>query len=100
MQLTLTSTNQITEYDGVPVRVWEGITPNGIPCFVFVHRIAVVRTKDTDEFDRELREQLPPSVVVRLESVLFPEIDRFMLEGMTEDPPAGYHADQLDDDRR
>lgn len=70
MQMVIKATDQLTEIDGVPVRVWEGRTSSGIPCKVFVHRIAVDRAEDTAEFDRALAEQLPPGRVVSLREVL------------------------------
>ena len=43
------------------MRVWRGVTPGGIQCTLFVHRIAVHDSQDVAEFDRELRVQLPPA---------------------------------------
>jgi hypothetical protein len=60
MKITIESTDALTTIDRVPVRVWEGVTEDGIPCKVFVHRIAVADEQDASAFDRELREQLPP----------------------------------------
>lgn len=70
MHLQIESTDQITHMDGVPVRVWQGTTANGVPCLVFVHRIAVHRDQDTADFDRELAEQLPPGRVVPFSAVI------------------------------
>lgn len=70
MKITITSTDQLTTMEGVPVRVWEGITESGIACKVFVHRLAVGIDKTADEFERELREQLPPGRVIDLRKVL------------------------------
>lgn len=70
MRLTIESTEQITHIDGIPVRVWEGITEDGIPCKVFVHRIAVRDDQDSGRFDRELAEQLPPGHIVPLSLIL------------------------------
>lgn len=61
MKLTIKSTNVTTRIDNVPVRMWEGVTPAGVRCKVFVHRIAVHANEDTVEFDRQLREQLEPA---------------------------------------
>ncbi len=60
VRLTIESTDVTTTIDRVEVRVWEGTTADGIPCKVFVHRIAVANDQDAAAFDRELREQLPP----------------------------------------
>lgn len=60
MQIQIESTDQLTSFDGVPVRLWKGVTSDGTECFVFVHRIAVSDLQDNDQFERELIEQLPP----------------------------------------
>lgn len=70
MKITIESTEQITTVDGVPVRVWNGITERGVPCFVFVHRLAVANAVDQSQFETELAEQLPPGRVVSLAHVL------------------------------
>lgn len=70
MHLQIESTDQITDLDGVPARVWQGVTANGIPCLVFVHRVAVQRDQDATDFERELGEQLPPGRVVPLSAVI------------------------------
>lgn len=57
MKITITSTEKLTNLDGVPVRQWEGVTEAGKQCLVFVHRIAVRNTENGDfQFDRELEE--------------------------------------------
>lgn len=60
MKITIESTDMLTEIDGVPVRYWQGTTEAGIPCKVFVHRIAVHNRIDASEFARELKERMPP----------------------------------------
>ena len=71
MKLTITATNQITHVNGAPCRVWEGVTERGVPCKVFVHRLAVRADLDSAEFDAELSAQLPPiELVVDLRRVL------------------------------
>lgn len=70
MKLQIESTDKITEMDGVPVRVWQGTTESGVPCVVFVHRIAVSNFDDSAQFDRELAEQLPPGRVIPLSAIL------------------------------
>lgn len=69
MKITITATEKITTIDGVPVRLWQGVTERGTPCEVFVHRIAVHRNSNSDDFDRELRELQPPCEVA-LASIL------------------------------
>lgn len=60
MQIAIESTDQLTTMDGVPVRVWDGVTAGGVKCKVFVHRIAVHKDADASQFDQELQEQLAP----------------------------------------
>lgn len=61
MKITMTSTETLTDIDGVPVRLWEGVTEGGVACKVFVHRLAVHKDDDASAFERELQEKLPPS---------------------------------------
>ena len=70
MNITITSTEQLTHLDGVPVRVWNGVTEKGVRCKVFVHRIAVHESEDVSDFERELKEQLAPGRVIPLRHVL------------------------------
>lgn len=60
MKITIESTNQLVSMDGVPVRVWEGVTEDGIPCYVFVHRLCVREDQNTTQFENELIVQRPP----------------------------------------
>ncbi len=60
MEILIKATDQITTIDGVPVRLWEGTTANGIPCKVFVHRVAVRDDCDCSAFEAELKEQSAP----------------------------------------
>jgi len=61
VKIVIESTTKVVELNGVPARVWEGGTETGIPVIVFVTRIAVARTEDTAEFERDLAEQRAPS---------------------------------------
>lgn len=71
MKATIESTNVTTRIDGVKVRLWRGVTENGVRCNFFVHRIAVDTNENTAEFDRQLREQLEPAeLVIPLADVL------------------------------
>lgn len=63
MKVTLESTTQIVEVNGVPARVWEGTTESGIPISVLITRVAVGRTQDTAQFEAELRECKAPRSV-------------------------------------
>ena len=70
MQIQIESTDQITFMDGVPVRVWHGVTADGTACKVFVHRIAVHNAENSTQFERELSEQLPPGRTIPLSAIL------------------------------
>lgn len=64
MKVTLESTTKLVTLNGVPARVWAGVTEAGIPCHAFVTRIAVSRDDDISQFERELAEQWAPSTDV------------------------------------
>ncbi len=70
MKITIESTDKLTEIDGVSVRIWTGVTAEGTKCFVFVHRIAVHFSVNTQQFERELKEQLQPGRVFDLRQIL------------------------------
>jgi len=59
MKITMESTSQLTEINGVPARVWEGKTERGVPVTCFITRVAVQADQDQAEFERELREAPP-----------------------------------------
>jgi hypothetical protein len=71
MRLTLESTSEIVELSGVATRVWEGTTESGIKVFAFIVRVSAdgkglapeARARQAAEFERELSEQRPPTVV-------------------------------------
>lgn len=62
MTLELHPTKHIVKLNGVHVRVWEGKSSNGTPCFVFVARIAVQEAADTSEFDNYLSRTEAPDI--------------------------------------
>lgn len=75
MKITIESTSKIVElvYDGkgVPARVWQGETENGIPVQCFITRIAPEIRKDHPEidtltavFERDLKSQADPRPTV------------------------------------
>lgn len=68
MKLIIESTEKIVELKTaqgvVPARIWEGRTESGIPVHCYVTRVAVERTQDGTEFERELQEHRAPSAVV------------------------------------
>jgi len=61
MHVQLHSTEKIVHLNGVPARVWEGITANGVRCHAFITRIAVHQNDDATEFEKELQEHSAPS---------------------------------------
>lgn len=61
MNVQLHSTEKIIEINGVPARVWEGVTEGGVKCHAFITRIAVHKDDDATEFERELQEHAAPS---------------------------------------
>lgn len=73
MKIAITPTNTFTEIDGQRVRVWNGKTASGVPCKVFVARIAVETGREA-EFGRALTETGSPTdtgpVVLPLRMVL------------------------------
>ena len=65
MRITAESTEKIVAFNGVPARIWEAVTENGIRCHLYVTRIAVSEGEDCSEFDQELQEHKPPSVEIQ-----------------------------------
>lgn len=70
MKITLESTSQIVQFNGINCRVWEGKSESGARLTAFVVRIAVDPEDDASELERELRVQRAPSVVWPLGMVL------------------------------
>jgi hypothetical protein len=70
MTVTLHATSKIVQLvtpeapEGVPARIWEGMTAAGIACHAYITRIAVARDLDAAEFERELLEQRAPSAAM------------------------------------
>jgi hypothetical protein len=67
VKITIESTTQITivaaasDHVGIPCRVWEGETANGVKVQVLIPRIAAKDDQDLSQFEAELIEQRPPS---------------------------------------
>lgn len=68
MKMQIEATGKLTEIDGVPVRLWEGVTKAGVKCKVFVHRIAVHESEDATQFERGLKQI--PGIQVDLRHIL------------------------------
>lgn len=67
MKATIESTETITSIDDVPCRVWSGLTEQGVPFFVFVHRVAVqVGDGREAQFEEELLGQGEPTTSMHL----------------------------------
>lgn len=56
----MTNTAEIVEVNGVPCRLWVGKTESGIEVQCLVTRVAVLKTEDCSQFERELVEQPAP----------------------------------------
>ena len=61
MKITLESTTKIVEMNGVPARVWEGVTDKGIKVHAYITFVACGINENQDEFQQDLKEQKPPS---------------------------------------
>lgn len=67
MRITIESTSKIVQVNGIPCRIWEGQSENGVDIHCFITRVAVRLDKSPakmDIFERELKEQKPPSAAV------------------------------------
>jgi hypothetical protein len=60
MKITIESTTQIVEVNGIPARIWDGETESGIKVCCLITRIAAHQDADLIQFDAELKEQCPP----------------------------------------
>ena len=66
LELLIEPSAQLVDLQGVRCRVWRGHTDEGLPCTVFVSRIAL----DSAAAERALEAQLPPGRLVELRHVL------------------------------
>ena len=63
LQLLITPTARHASLDGVRCRAWDGLTPLGSRCVVYVQWIAVPHGQDTREFDAiGLEDSVPPAI--------------------------------------
>ncbi len=68
MRITIESTTKIVHVNGVPARIWEGLTDGNIPVHCFVTRVAVPQGLDHSQyadFERDLQEHTPPSPAIQ-----------------------------------
>lgn len=71
LEILIQPTDQLTRLEGVALcRVWQGVTDEGVPCVVFVRRVAVAEGEDSAACDATLQAQIPPGRVVALREVL------------------------------
>lgn len=59
MKATINSTEKIVTINGVPARLWQGESENGIKFHAFITRVAVEKEADCSEFEKELQECEP-----------------------------------------
>lgn len=67
MKITIESTTQLAEVNGLPTRIWEGTTETGIPVICLITRVAVSNDETPavhEQFKQELLECKPPSAAV------------------------------------
>lgn len=68
MKATIYSTSKIVMIkpsplaEGVPARIWEGMTQSGIKIHCYITRVATdINEPNMEEFEKELQECTPPS---------------------------------------
>jgi hypothetical protein len=69
MKITIESTTQLVDVNGVPARVWEGETETGIKVIALITRVAVGLEESPEvhgQFKKELQECRPPSAEVAI----------------------------------
>jgi hypothetical protein len=64
MKVTLESTDQFVEVNGITARVWEGHTESGIPVTAIIPRIGCPKDADASQFERELKECATPTAAL------------------------------------
>ncbi len=55
LEITIRPTDEFTNVRGAPCRVWQGVSPDGVPCLVYVSEIAVPAHAQSSEFDAALQ---------------------------------------------
>jgi hypothetical protein len=60
MKVTLTPTNIFVTCNGVAVRIWEGVTDDGVHCQFFVSGLRIDAEADATAFNNALKEIDPP----------------------------------------
>ena len=70
MTITIHSTSQITKFNGIDCRVWEGETDKGIKLHAFIPRVCAKADQDLTDFERDLQEHQPPTVAIDMRMIL------------------------------
>lgn len=65
MEIQLHNTTKIVFLNGVPARIWEGQTANGIKIHVYITRIGVEDSQDLQEFESELDGATEPTAEIK-----------------------------------
>lgn len=60
LQLNLTPTDRIVEVSGIPMRIWEGKTANGLQVHAHIAFVGCQRDADARELEHALREVKGP----------------------------------------
>jgi hypothetical protein len=60
MKITIESTSQIVNADGIDCRVWEGTTEHGVKVTALIPRIAALADQDLTQFETELQKMRAP----------------------------------------
>lgn len=65
MLIQIESTDKIVHLNGVPARIWEGVTDSGVKVHAYITRIACDKDEpNTEQFEKELQEHRPPSAEI------------------------------------
>lgn len=65
MKIEIESTSKIVQLMGVPCRVWEGTSEQGVKVICFISRVAISSNESEENqkiFEQELQTVRPPSV--------------------------------------
>ena len=67
MKITIHSTSKVITLNGLPARIWEGMTDKGIKIHCYVAMVGIDKDEDrVEEFKRDLLEQEAPSAAVEV----------------------------------
>jgi hypothetical protein len=61
MKITIESTSEIVEVNGVAARVWQGTSEAGVPVQCLIVRVAADKRYPCAEFERDLKETRSPT---------------------------------------